>query len=364
MSRPLQIPAPATPLHLYRHLLREASYLPQIARPFVDGQIKTRFRQHRDDDADDRSARRLRQAHRELRALRASNAGDMARMRKVFLRVFGRVGRRRRELVTELVRRELPTDTEALAQYAAEMTSIASQRKVDWLDAWDIEKLRAFARSQVNASLVNSPRPSLTVHQTMPEEDLPAENSWGRPLPVRLARTKLKKMWAQVADKCMPPLPKEEWERLSDLAQGKLQDPEQRWLPPPRRPVALGTSDGVLPGVQSWDWRAYAVKPVAAVDRPANRRNKLLTGAVDDNTPTGDPQPIDCHKYTAKSWRRMLGSVWQLTATMERKPAGSGWRIVWGKPKFQPAPASAGDMEFFMDFPAVEETRPARSRRS
>ncbi|AEO67368.1 uncharacterized protein THITE_2116278 [Thermothielavioides terrestris NRRL 8126] len=365
MSRPLRIPHPTTPLHVYRHLLREASYLIPIARPFVDEQIKARFRKHRDDDAE-KSRQRLRQAHHELRALRAANAGDMARMRRVLLRAFGRVGRRRRELMADLVRRETPANTEELAKYAAETSAIAAERKLDWLDRWDVDKLRTFARSQVEANLINSPKPPLTAPQTSPQKHIPAENSWGRPLPRRLARTKLKKLWKMVADKCMPPLPKEEWERLGGLAEGRLQAQEQdlRWLPPPRRPVAQSRSGDDVPGSRIWDWRSYVVKPVARVDRQANRRNKLLSGAVDDNTPTGDPEPLGCHKYTARSWRRMLESIWQLTATMEKKPQGQGWKVVWGKASFQPTAASAENMEFFTDFPAVQELQPPRKRRS
>jgi hypothetical protein len=98
-----------------------------------------------------------------------------------------------------------------------------------------------------------------------------------------------------------------------------------------------------------------------AVDRPANRRNKLLTGAVDDNTPTGDPQPAHCHKYTARSWQRLMGAIWQLSPTMEKKAGGRSWDIAWGRLDFQAAPATTGAMEFFNDFPVTREVK-ARGR--
>ncbi|KAK3306304.1 uncharacterized protein B0T15DRAFT_395791 [Chaetomium strumarium] len=351
MSRPLRIPHPETPWRLYRHLLREASYLPPIARPFVDSQIKARFRQHQEDyPGAENTEARIRQAHRELRILRAANAGDLTRMRRVLLRVFGRVGRRRRELMADLLHRDLPTNTEELQKYAAEASDIASTgRKIDWLDRWDLKKLRTFANSQIQAGLVNNPKSDLTAAQINPSKSIPTENAWGRPLTPKLARTKLKKLWKTAADKCLPPLPVEEWERLGVLAKGLVHS-----LPPPRRPVARSMSnDGQ--GNREWDWRSYATKPVAVVDRPANRRNKLLTGAVDDNTPTGDPQPIVCHKYTPRTWQRLLASIWRLTATMEKRPDGQSWKIEWGKLDFRPAPASAGDLEFFRDFPLPEK---------
>jgi hypothetical protein len=362
MSRPLRIPNPQTPLHLYRHLLRETSYLPPLARPSVHKQLRDRF--ERDSGYDqDKNPKHIRQAHHELRALRAANAGDMARMRRVLLRAFGRIGRRRRELVSHLVQRGPPSNSEELAKYVEALTE--NHKNVDWLDEWDVEKLRTFARSQLQAGLNNSPKASITDNQTAPEKNLPAENAWGRPLPKKLARTKLKKMWKALADKIMPPLPKKEWEALKAISEGTVQGP---WLPPPRRPLARGMSENAqLQDGQGWDWQSYAIKPVAVVDLPTNRKNKLLSGAVDDNTPTGDPPPVGCHKYTPRAWRRMLGAVWQLSATMTKKPEGDGSYITWGKLRHQPLSANAANMEFFTDFPVVEapntEDKGRRSRK-
>ncbi|KAK4121505.1 hypothetical protein N657DRAFT_682593 [Parathielavia appendiculata] len=346
MSRPFRLAKPQNPLHLYRHLLREASYLPPVARPFIEKRIQSRFQKSRKDD-EERSAKHIAQAHHDLRLLRAANLGDTARMRRVLLHAFGRLGRRRRELMDRVIHRDVPTETEELQKYAAEASALVTQgSKLDWLDMWDVDKLRTYARSQMQAGLINSPKPTITAFQITPDKVIPTENAWGRPLAPKLYRTKLKNVWKAVADKCMPPLPKEQWEQLRAIATGQA---EGNWLPPPRRPVARS----LYPDEQTaeWDWQSYAIKPVAVVDRPANRRNKLLSGAVDDNTPTGDPEPLNCHKYTARMWRRLLGGIWQLTATMEKKPGGRGWHITWGKEEFRPAPASAGAMEFFTDFP-------------
>lgn len=357
MSQPLRIPKPETALHLYRHILREASYLPPLARRPVDKQIKDRFR--RNQDHEDKTTKYLRQAHHDLRALRAANAGDMARMRRVLLRAFGRIGRRRRELISLLVHRDPPTNTEELAKYALELADIAGKNKTpDWMDEWDLDKLRALARSQAQTSMNNAPKATITDNQAAPEKNLPKENSWGRPLPVKLARTKLKNLWKALADKVMPPLPVEEWKQLEAIANGTVVG---EWLPPPRRSLAKTTSEDAQQG-RRWDWQSYAVKPVAAVDRQANRRNKLLSGAVDDNTPTGDPPPIGRHKYTARAWRRLFGSIWQLSPTMNKKPGGKGWDITWGGLEKVPPPPTARSIEFFTDFPAPEEPASQRKR--
>ncbi|KXX82212.1 hypothetical protein MMYC01_201704 [Madurella mycetomatis] len=346
MSHPLRLPHPQTPLHLYRHLLREASYLPLPARPFIDAQIKGNFHKHK--ELDGRSKRRIKQAHHDLRYLRAANTGDVMRMRRVLLRAFGRIGRRRRELVADLVHREIPTNTEELREYGVKASGIAAERrKIDWLDSWDVDKLRTFARSQIQACLTNPPKAPITYTQTVPEKVIPAENSWGRPFAPKVARTKLKKVWKAVADKCMPPLPKEEWERLGRIAGGKEPGPE--WLPPPRRTVAQSALGGQES--RTWNWQSCATKPISVVDRPARRRSKLLNGVVDDNTPTGDPQPANYQKYTPRLLRRLFGEIWQLTSIMEKKPHGQGWDVTWGKLDFNVPLATTRTAEFFGHLP-------------
>ncbi|KAJ4289349.1 hypothetical protein N0V88_007100 [Collariella sp. IMI 366227] len=359
MSSTLRIPHPQTPLHLYRHLRREASYLPPLARTFADSQIEARFRKSQKDEAN-KCQKRLRNAHHELRILRAANAGDMARMQRVLFRAFGRVGRRRRELMTDLLARDPPKNTEELEKYIAELAAIATEeRPVDWLDSWDVDRLRALARSQAQAELPNPPKPDLTLKQTQPTKVIPEENSWGRQLTPKLARTKLKNMWRLVADKCMAPLPREEWEKLGSIVKGEV--PDAKWLPPPRRPVAqclAGPEEG-----RSWNWQYYATKPVAVVDRPARRRSKLLSGAVDDNSPGGDPLPIGRHNFTPRTWRRMMEHVWKLSPTIEKAPSGRGWNIEWGKTEFKPVSASTGSLEFFKDFPEPEPEQKQKSKK-
>ncbi|KAK4142208.1 uncharacterized protein C8A04DRAFT_13449 [Dichotomopilus funicola] len=350
MSRPLRLPRPETPIHLYRHILRESSYLPRPARWVIDERIKARFRAGIDSWADDELiARRIRHAHHGLRLIRAANAGDMDRMRRIMYFAIGRRGPRRRELVARLVSFDKPSSTADLERFISKAHAVDEKdRKLDWLDTWDVEKLRVFARSQANAG-INSPRASIMAHQTSPEKRIPAENSWGRPLPLKLARSKLLALWRKLAEKIMPPLPVSEWKRLRNIIQGTVQ---AQWLPPPRRALAKGILE-VVPPARNWDWKAYAVKPVAAVDRQANRRNKLLSGALDDNSPS-DPQPTGCHKYKPRSFRRMLAEVWRLSATMKQKPTGKGWDITWGRETMLPASPMGRSLEFFKDYPDPE----------
>ncbi|KAK0622053.1 hypothetical protein B0T17DRAFT_618414 [Bombardia bombarda] len=341
----LPIPHPTTTLHLYRHLLREATYLPIDARIYATSRLKTRFRRYQKKQQDD-VAPQVEEANSQLRYLRAANAGSLPRMRRVLLQTFGRVGYRRRKLTEEFVKPDMPTTVEEIEQYAAKGAAIqALKRKADWLDNWDQVKLRAFFVSQSKASLINSPKRAISHFQTNPEKQIPAENAWGRRLAPKLARNKLKRAWKGSVDKIYPPVAKSEWEKLRDLALG----PAPVGVPK-RRPVArLLSSDSNGAETSTWDWQAFATKPVTIVERQANRKNRLLSGAVDEHTPLAEPEPIDQHKYTTRLWRRIYGEVWQMTAYMEKKPTGKGWNIVWGGAIFQAPPASTAHQELFED---------------
>lgn len=125
----LQIPPPQTALHLYRHLLREATYLPPVIKPFFVERVRTRFERHR---RDPEPQYRIDRAHKDLRYLRAANSGDYVRMRRVLMLGFGRIGRRRRELIDDLVRRDRPTDTESLSKFIETPETTPSSIMTGW----------------------------------------------------------------------------------------------------------------------------------------------------------------------------------------------------------------------------------------
>ncbi|KAK0732219.1 hypothetical protein B0H67DRAFT_640516 [Lasiosphaeris hirsuta] len=342
MSRPLRIAEPTRTLHIYRHLLRESSYLPVFARSFFDSRIKDRFRRNEKDwknvDIEKKKARHG------LRYLRAANNGDRPRMRRLLLMALGRIGRRRRELLDNLIHSDAPKDGDALEAYRQKAEDrIANPRKRDFLDGWDLEKIRAFAKSQARANLRNPPRTSIAMKQLDIEETLPKENIWGMPPAKKLLRSKERKAWMELVDRIQPPLPTNEWEAIRDLVHGKLKDPAID--NPLRRPVAKNLYSRWKP-TNPWNWHLYATQPVAAVDRQASRLFKLLSGRVDDNTPTGDPNAIGSRELVPRSWRRLLGQVWSLTAKMEKKASGEGWDITWGGKEFKP-PVISANSEFF-----------------
>ena len=339
----ISIPHPRCALHLYRHLLREASYLPPVCRPYISEQITSRFRKHRDDAS---PSKRLRGATHDLRYIRAANAGDLPRMRRILYLTFGRIGRRRRELVVSLVSKEVPPDTAALeeliSQTAATKATGDTEPK-DWLAKWDLPKIQAFLASQARIDLKTSPRPDLKATQLNPTKKIPTENIWGNPLHPRLGRSKLRKAWKKLIQRTLPPISQGEWDLLRRLATGEASGPE--WDIPVRRRAA--TVLGTEATKAAWDWARYTEKPVRHVERPNSRQFKLLSGASDDSSLPG-LAPINKNNYTTRLWKRLYSHVWEMTATMEKKPGDSGWDVKWGGSSGPNLPsASTGHFEFF-----------------
>ncbi|KAK3380719.1 hypothetical protein B0T24DRAFT_591173 [Lasiosphaeria ovina] len=329
---------------MFRHLLREASYLPPFAQPVARERIRSRFDRHRNTKDPERLKTLLRKGNHKLRYLRAANNGDFPRMRFVLFEIFGRLGFRRRQLLHQFFAREPPADEAELEKF---MQTLASQdllnRHSDWLDRWNFEKLQAFLKSQALNPFDNSPRPSVAGKTLDPTNVVLKETIWGRPPSAKLARSRLRKWWRNMLERVMPPLPKKEWEMLRDLSLGNNETTKNPWAPP-RRTVAQSSSpkEG-----ERWDWKLYATRRVAFADIQKSRRNKLLSGAVDDTSPMGDTRAIHEGKFTPRTWRSVVGDVFMMSSYMEKKPTGDGWDIKWGKVRFEPPVANQARAEIF-----------------
>lgn len=335
------------PIHLYRHLLREASYLPPACQAYVAGRIRARFQRHRRDPA---PQARLRRAAHDLRLLRAANGGDLGRMRRLLLHVYGRAGRRWRELMARLRRPDPPQDTAALD--AAVAAAAPAAAGTDWLDGWATDRLLALARSQARQPLRDAPRAAVRPGRTDPAVLAGERNIWGRPLARSLARSRLRRWWREMAHRLLPPTSRGEWDRLAALAAGA-----EAGLPcPARRPPAVPVLADHEPDQGSaWPWERYAGRPVREVDRPRSRRLRALTrGHGGDGGDGGDGRDaIGIHAYTPRLWRRLYAHVWHLTPTMEKSAAATAtgaakWDITWGGQQLlRPTPASDLHREFF-----------------
>lgn len=367
-------------LHTYRHLLREASYLPQVCQTYFRDHIRSRFRLHHHDPPRSPDTKlRLRRARHDLRYLWAANHGLRDNMLRLLLLAYGRIGKRRRTLMHDFGAKQLADDSASLgAQIQSDVERQNGQKRrqaPDWLDDWDVPKLHALAVSQARQDFW-SPRAEIKGNRLKPEEAIPKENSWGRPLPARLARSKLRKWYKHLIVRLMPPVPRAEWDKLRLLATGAAD--RSLWALPQRRPRGKTAdeteqeddADGNNKN-KSWDWRAYATTPVRAVERGSSRSQKARTGE-EGEAPYGLGQPIGVRNYDRqRMWQRLYTKVWEMTPTMtevERQDAQGGegsekrsWRIEWGHATKDVPTAAPKQLAFFQGGPVAA---PKRSKRS
>lgn len=344
---------------IYRQLLREATYLPPLCQPYAKEQIRTRFHKHIHDSVDDPQTKaRIRKAQHALRDMWAANHGVVDSMFRILMLTYGRVGKRRRELIKALLRIEPPADSEELAnqikedRQEVEGSGKKKKKKLprDWLDEWNLPKLHALATSQANVSFW-SPKAELKSKRLDPEKEIPEKNIWGRPLVAKLKRSKKRKWYKALINKIMPPVGRDEWETLRLLATGRAD--RSMWEMPTRRPLAkvLSSSPSEEAGIENkaWDWKAYATQAVRHVERGSSRSQKARTGE-EGEAPYGLGTPIGLHNYDrTRLWKRLYAKVWGMTPVMEEAPESkSGWRIEWGKlPKEVPV-ATVAQRAFFV----------------
>ena len=357
--------------HVYRHLLREISYLPPPARPWAAKRACDRFRA-RPLDANKLSERecrlsarrRLLAAHGAISRVRAANSGHAARMVQILFEAFGRRGRRRRELTEELVYKggkaakdgiaarlvPLPSvliSQAAVAQDGAEGTSMVrskSQRRWDWLDKWDTDKLKIYLKSQKqHAASVSTEWPTKSSYKvTDPASTIPAQNIWQRDWNPKTYKTKLAKSWKRAAEKIQPPLPEREWEMIRRIALNE--DIPDAWKMPTRRRLVSSLFADPSDGAAGWKWHDLATEPVRHVERPKAPRNIRLTGET-DNGPYGRQNKGPA---TDGRWvRRIFTTIWQASSTIKKDPFTAKESIVWGKKTRTARHATALQSELF-----------------
>lgn len=371
---PLQIPHPKTPLHLYRHLLREASYLPPLCRPWIASRIQDRYR----DCALKTDAKPyVQEAHHYLRYLRSANAGHVARVLHLCYLATGRVGKRRRQLARLFLSHAPPADTDSLDDgtsstgsqgifpprpdaVATTSTStsrsrqetperVGGAREPDWLDNWAMDKIQIVAASQVAQQGGDWPHTMRKSHD--PKRGIPTENAFGRPFPKKVARNKLKRHYASILHQLLPPLPQGEWDQLKALANGETNTPGDMRMSPRRtiaQPVLGGGTGNEGSKDQNWDWMQYVTKPVRMIERKNSRKMKSLTSALDQD-PRGQSRPVGVRTLGSRTLRRAIyGRLFAISPAMAQNPKSGKWVVKWGSHDLKVSkPTAAHDLQFF-----------------
>lgn len=339
-------------LHIYRRLLRAATYLPDsLARNYAHKRILERFRRNAKSGSPEPIASgRIKKAISSAKRLERAGNGSLEDLQKVLLFTYGRKGSRRRELIQALLRPDesiLPKDDLALKALILHPTGEqAGKHKPN-------PKLTAFVESQ------ESNHPAESVRPKIKKLKIPKENIWGRAIPRKAELNMRKKWWTMTLDRLLPPLPQHEWDRLRDLALGKIPLDEV----PKRRSRKDEPVENREEEMRVFRYLQRRVKAEAAeIEGVAFDPERGLVAQ------TRGPKEIDQLNgktliRSPRVLRRLYASIWSLTPTMSQDEVTKKWNIQWGPGRSlflggSITKPSASDLELFEGIESQPEPEP------
>ncbi|POS82646.1 hypothetical protein EPUL_006575 [Erysiphe pulchra] len=339
-------------ISLYRNLLRATSYFPDhFAQAIIHRHVVHRFKKarRRAIEASELESRRqsngfrlilssnaslntikkrLSYGYQKLGALNRAVEGDADCFLKVIMIAYGRVGRRRRELTKILLTDDpgnIPEDTAALVEILNGNGNV--DKLLESQNPKGGPKFNAFLKSQC-ACRIKDVRD--TIKELEPK--IPKENIWGRSLPLKRVATIKKNWWSMVLKKLLPPVAREEFERLKGLSIGTI---KQEWLVSKRKPaIPLQENNEMKDSLQ---WIHIFKTPIRDLDEALiNMIKPTPFGLVLDESKIISPSkfnrpPIEKFIRSHRSMRRLYGKVWSLTPTMSKDEMTGKWNVEWGR---------------------------------
>ena len=236
------------PLHLYRALLRESSYLfHPAAQEFHHRHITWSFRRQQVKEAEPRAtsdhdgllpllskneSRQMRRGRRYLYMLQRANQGYTGAVLNVLKMTFARKGKRRRELLKEIMAPS-PADIMGPDQGAPSPTLFSRH----WRPP---AKFTMLLRSQSKLQSFLDARGRIK-----PQPKVPERNRWNKPFPESRIKGMMREWYAKHADTLLPPLEEQEWLAIYKTAT----DPARsNWNVPQRRRQASVPVFASMPG--------------------------------------------------------------------------------------------------------------------
>ncbi|KAF2456272.1 hypothetical protein BDY21DRAFT_59381 [Lineolata rhizophorae] len=369
---------------LLRALLRECSYLPDAqARDFYRRHIMLRFKRYQylrpASLSESRILSKLKEARHELRLLRRAADGHERSLLQVLLHAYGRKGKRYHHFLTEVLTTAAPgssaeeTPSEPLqpSWIPEHMERIPSAQDVfKYRISPRFARLNALVQSQVEVG----PRTRRPLRRAT--FSTPASNVWKRTMPVKRQMNQFKKEHTDFLSRIFLPVPESDWERLRDLASGRLQPerkrprrvPAQSYIAPEERASdsnvernstepALSDTTTPSPNVSLWT-------PSLLID---TMHDTLRLRPIAPLYP-GDRQ--EGHHITPRFMRRIYRRIWAICPMMVWDAESQTWDVKWGE---QPVPKhaisssrTAPSMDWSAMFEGVDEKgkRPRRSAAS
>lgn len=324
-----------SPIQLYRHMLRECSYLPPAFRSKIEGRVKARFHRH---VRDERAEKHLRQANSTLRVLRAANHGEQAAMTKLIQHGFGREGFRRRAIMRDFVRPQGADDTQCLeeamnATIENESRSIVpsgkrqKQPKNSFFLRWDEPKLRQILESQKSQEKATQQSTSWRtgIKSLNSDQYVPQKTIWGTPPVDSLVQSKRARWWRSNAEKIMPPLGRGEWELLGKLAGGAQETGE--WKVPSRRRPAIPVIEDSNDVQHAQALLDYARAKASSIESRSKVRQVRFSGRKDCGPYTRGQED---RTISPRWFKRAYNRTWQTTPTMTQNPNTLQYSFTWG----------------------------------
>ncbi|KAL8799907.1 MAG: hypothetical protein Q9200_007414 [Gallowayella weberi] len=219
---------------------------------------------------------------------------------------YGRVGKRRRLLISKLQAPDFLVDDASVAAFSAQMSQTRkTQRELPLTD-----EFAALLKSQAKQDSTRLDRPPL--RQLAPR--VPSVNGWERKFPEKRRANVIRAWYAKTLDRLMPPLEADEWERLQGLAVGTI-----RWDGPvPRR--RLGTTNTKVP--------LDAISRVAIDDLPHRLTSSTERVVGKEPHPETISRP---RELTPRFMRRLWATVFEKCPRLDWNNEWKKWDVTWGR---------------------------------
>lgn len=366
------------PIPLLRRLLRECSYLPDpVARAYLRPFIISRFREYHANPAKKQASPKRRKAaldnaKKQFRLLQRANQGELKPLEKVLSITYGRIGKRRHELLAPLLQPGTPVQhpqnvgtvmgkdnikpgkplVEALSSTTVEASRVIRRLKtndhVSTVSRDEVDKpidndetvvtvaerivplpsktyktipqitpqLEALARSQKLVSPSQKLVSPAEVTRSNPKDKdltphIPEKNAWAQPLAINRRVNIVKKWYAKLLEHILPPVSETEWNRLRDLASGKLKWEGLRKRRPAAKPLPFTEEERLIPYAHS-------------------ARSALTTEIGISKAKPDKSERIRGHTITARFMRRLWGKIFAQCPMMTWDTANKQWQVVWG----------------------------------
>jgi hypothetical protein len=271
-----------------------------------------------------------REAKKGLNYLRRANLGEKPCLRRILFLAYGRMGRRRRALLEDLLKPVASVDEESPPPAASTPAPLhtlyyTNTRCLQFFDAPQKAKARgkrgeekvtfqfSDGHPRLKAVLTSQAHAGVTLGAELKRTtaSMDTYNVWGRTMPIRRARNYVRKFYADIMAKVLPPLPNEEWDQLAALARGEV-----RWAG-----LVARRTRATTPKFSSLD---EAMHPNAAVIE----RGLALEKPSKADRPAGNQRP---HNITSRTMRRLYAHILSYCCKLEWNEQWGKWEVVWPK---------------------------------